>query len=79
MHWRTATWQEVDFVVEQGPSVLPIEVKAGPKPSQDDARGIVEIRAQAGKKALPGLVLHTGDEIRWLTDDVLAVPWWRVM
>jgi uncharacterized protein len=79
MHWRTTTGEEADFVVEWRAHLLPIEVKAGSKPRQDDAAGITSFRAEAGKKALPGLLLHTGDEIRWLTDGVLAVPWWRVM
>ena len=26
-----------------------------------------------------GLLLHTGDTVEWLTPDVLAVPWWRVI
>ena len=66
-------------MVEWKGRLLPIEVKASVKPKLDDARGISSFRTEYGKKALPGLVIHDGDEIRWLSDDALAVPWWRVM
>ena len=29
--------------------------------------------------ARPGLLLHGGDSLEWLTADVLAVPWWKVL
>jgi predicted AAA+ superfamily ATPase len=79
LHWRAASGEEVDFVLEWQGRLLPIEVKASAKPRLDDARGISSFRAEYGKKALPGLVVHDGDEIRWLSNDALAVPWWRVM
>jgi hypothetical protein len=32
-----------------------------------------------GRKARAGILLQTGRTIEWLTPDVLAVPWWRVL
>lgn len=79
MHWRTTAGAEVDFVVERGDRLLPIEVKATARPRPDDARGIRAFRKEYGAASLPGIVLHTGRETSWLTDDVLAVPWCRVV
>jgi hypothetical protein len=36
-------------------------------------------RAEYGKKARAGLLLHTGKAIEWLASDVLAAPWWTVL
>ena len=77
-HWRTAAGQEVDFVVEVDRRLIPIEVKATPRPRLRDAGPLRDFRAEYGKSARAGLLLHTGSALEWLTPDVLAVPWWRV-
>jgi predicted AAA+ superfamily ATPase len=44
-----------------------------------DARHLQAFRAEYGKSALPGLLLHTGNELHWLTEGILAVRWWRLI
>ncbi len=78
LYWRTAGGEEVDFVVEWGGRVFPIEVKATARPRLDDARGLLAFRGEYGTKAGPGLLLHTGDEIAWLADGIMACPFWRL-
>jgi hypothetical protein len=39
----------------------------------------VIFRAEYGRKARAGLLLHTGNTLEWLTPDVLAAPWWKVL
>ncbi|HQT93353.1 MAG: ATPase [Acidobacteria bacterium 37-71-11] len=78
-YWRTTIGEEVDFVIEAGGRLLPIEVKATSVPRLRDAANLRTFRAEYGKKARPGLLLHTGTKIEWLTPDVLAAPWWRVL
>lgn len=78
-YWRTANGEEVDFVIEAGGSLLPVEVKATSRPRLGDAAHLRTFRAEYGRKARAGLLLHTGDATRWLAPDVLAVPWWRVL
>jgi len=78
-YWRTAEGQEVDFVVEAGDHLLPIEVKASATPRLGDASHLRTFRAEYGDRTRAGLLLHTGDAIEWLTPDVLAVPWWSVI
>lgn len=78
-YWRTAIGEEVDFVIEAGGKLLPIEVKATSRPRLADAKHLRTFRAEYGSTSRAGLLLHTGSEIEWLTPDVLAVPWWRVV
>lgn len=79
LYWRTTTGEEVDFVIEAGRHLLPIEVKAAPRVRPADARHLRTFRAEYPDRALPGLLIYTGEETYWLTEDVLAVPWWRVV
>ena len=78
LFWRTATGEEVDFVVEMGRQLLPIEVKATSRPHLRDAAPLRAFRQEYGKAARAGLLLHTGTTVEWLAPDVLAAPWWRV-
>ncbi len=78
-YWRTATGQEVDFVIEAGGQLLPVEVKASARPRLPDATGLRLFRAEYGDQARAGLLLHTGHMLEWLAPDVLAAPWWRVL
>jgi predicted AAA+ superfamily ATPase len=77
--WRTTAGDEVDLVVEHDDRLLPIEVKSTPRPRMTDARHLLAFRKEYGKRALPALLLHTGTGISWITEGVLAAPWWMVV
>lgn len=79
LFWRTASGDEVDFVIEWKGKLLPIEVKASGKPSLTDARGLTVFRNEYPDLARTGLLLHTGPEVEWIAEGVLAAPWWRVI
>ena len=78
-HWRTTIGEEVDFVVESEDRLLPIEVKATKRPRLRDTVHLRTFQAQYGERSRAGLLLHTGETLEWITPDVLAVPWWRVI
>ncbi len=78
-YWRTASGEEVDFVIEAGGRLLPIEVKAAARPRLADCAHLRSFRREYGKRARAGLLLHTGSTVEWLAPDVLAAPWWRVL
>ena len=69
----------MDFVVEHGDRLLPIEVKASPHPRLRDAAHMRAFRAEYAPKARSGLLLHGGTATQWLAPDVLATPWWRAL
>jgi predicted AAA+ superfamily ATPase len=50
-YWRTAIGEEVDFVIETGGKLLPIEVKSTARPRLADAKHLRSFRAEHGKKA----------------------------
>ena len=77
--WRTTAGAEVDFVIETPDRLLPVEIKATATPRFRDARHLLTFRGEYGAKTLPGLLLHTGDQIEWIAPGVLAAPWWRVI
>jgi len=79
LHWRATTGEEVDFVIETGDSLLPVEVKATKRPRLAHAANLRTFRREYGRLARSGLLLHGGDSVDWLTPEVLAVPWWLVM
>ena len=78
LYWRTTTGEEVDFVIEVAGRLLPVEVKATTKPRLSDADHLRAFRAEYGRAARCGLLLHAGSLVEWLAPDVLAVPWWHV-
>jgi uncharacterized protein len=79
LYWRTTIGEEVDFVIEAGGRLLGLEVKAKERPRLGDAAHLRTFRAEYGERARAALLLHTGSTIEWLTPDVLAAPWWRVL
>ena len=79
LYWRTATGEEVDFVIEFGKTLLPIEVKTTRTPRVDDAKHLRTFREEYKGRARAGLLLHTGDRTEWLAPGILAAPWWRVL
>lgn len=78
-YWRTAGGEEVDFVIEVGGRLIPVEIKASARPRLADAAHLRSFRKEYGAKARAGLLLHTGSSMEWLAPDVLAIPWWRVL
>lgn len=79
LYWRTASGEEVDFVIEHQRQLVPIEVKATARPGPGDARHLVTFGREYGKKMRGGLLLHTGKETFWVSQGVLAAPWWKVI
>ncbi len=73
-YWRMRTGQEVDFVLQHGRFILPIEVKLTSKPGFDDARHI-RLFMDHYQNAVAGLVITCGQDVKRLGSKILAVPW----
>jgi predicted AAA+ superfamily ATPase len=78
-YWRTASGEEVDFVIDTGETLVPVEVKATTRPQVSDARTLRAFREEYGRRSRPGLLLHGGSLLQWLSPGILAAPWWRVL
>jgi predicted AAA+ superfamily ATPase len=79
LFWRTHEGEEVDFVIEAGDRLLPIEVKAAARVTSSDARHLRTFRDQYGEMVHGGLLLHTGEDVFWVAEGILAAPWWRIL
>ena len=79
LYWRTSIGEEVDFVVEAGDRLMPIEVKVTERPRIRDTATLRIFRSEYGDRSRAGLLLHAGATLEWLTPDVLAAPWWKVL
>lgn len=79
LYWRTRAGAEVDFVIEHASGLLPIEVKSTHRPRTIDAQGLLAFREEYGDRVRGALLLHGGDSTFWISKDVLAAPWWRVL
>lgn len=72
--WRTAKGHEVDFVVEVGSTLIPIEAKLTATPSRRDAAAIERFRGLFGDRVGHGLVVCLCRESVPLTPATSAVP-----
>lgn len=74
-YWHTQDGAEIDYIVEEGGRVTPIEVKWCEHPSAADARHVRAFMAEHGVRAPRGYVVCRCARPMELTTNVLAVPW----
>jgi uncharacterized protein len=73
-HWRAASGQEVDLVLERGGKLYPIEMKFKTQLDSSDLRGL-ESFMKTYSNAEMGVIVYAGDVCRYLADNIVAVPW----
>jgi predicted AAA+ superfamily ATPase len=74
-YFRTKTGVEVDFVVEHGETLIPIEVKWTDRPTLSDARHLKGFLAEHPKKAPIGYVVCQCKRPLELAPNIRAIPW----
>ena len=72
--WRTAAGTEVDFVVESGGELIPIEVKLSGTPRPRMAQAIRTFQRDFESAAGSGYVVHPGDVRLPLGPRIMALP-----
>ncbi len=73
--WRTSTGVEVDFIVETGGRLIPIEAKLSATPRPAMANGIRAFQTDLGEKAADGFVVHPGGVQLPMAPRVKALPY----
>lgn len=73
LYWRTASGEEVDFVIEAAGRLVPVEVKATHRPVLADARHLRSFLEEY-PEARHGVLLHTGTRAERLAPRVWALP-----
>jgi hypothetical protein len=71
--WRTSAGQEVDFIIESGRRILPLEVKATARPVGRDLRGL-EAFLDLHPEARLGVLACTCTEPHAVSSRIIAVP-----
>jgi predicted AAA+ superfamily ATPase len=74
-HFRTATADEVDLVLERDDGdVVAFEIKAGSRIHGEDLRGIRALRSRLGSRLLAAVVLYTGAFSYTHDDGTIVAP-----
>ncbi|WP_423930711.1 DUF4143 domain-containing protein [Candidatus Palauibacter sp.] len=71
--WHTAAGVEVDFLVEAGTKLIPIEVKKSTTPRPAMATSLRAFQRDLGDRMGPAYLLHSGDGRLPLGSGVIAV------
>lgn len=77
-YFRTKAGAEVDYVIEMGARLIPIEVKWTENPSREDARHLITFLAEQGRRAPRGYIVCRCERPRQIAPNVVALPWWSV-
>jgi predicted AAA+ superfamily ATPase len=72
--WRMAAGVEVDFVVDTGEALVPIEAKLSTTPNPAMAKGINAFKGDFGGRVAKGYVVHPGDAALPLGPNATALP-----
>nr|WP_298438336.1 ATP-binding protein [Geobacter sp.] len=60
--WRDSNGNEIDVVIEQGPKLVPLEIKSGRTVTPDSFAGLEKWCALAGDSAMAPTLVYGGDE-----------------
>lgn len=74
-YWRTVAGREVDFVIEHGRRLLAFEVKHTTNPNAFDIKNLLAF-LDTYPETTRGVLVHAGNQIKWLHSKIIAVPWW---
>jgi predicted AAA+ superfamily ATPase len=73
-YWRTVSGREVDFVVEYGKKLIAVEAKLSRSIDYKQTQGLRAFMEDY-PETVAGMIAYTGNEIRYLGEKILAVPW----
>ncbi len=73
---RSKDGAEVDFVIEQGRALTPVEVKWTERPSLSDARHLRGFLDEHRRTAAHGFIICRCHAPLALDDRITAIPWW---
>jgi len=74
-HQRSRDGAEVDFIIEHGGGLTPIEVKWTENPTVNDARHLLAFIQEKKPKAKHGYVICRCPRPLQLHDHITALPW----
>jgi predicted AAA+ superfamily ATPase len=74
---RTKTGMEIDYIVETGSAIIPVEVKWTENPTISDARHLRSFISET-PAAKTGFIVCRCPRPQALTENIMALPWWMI-
>jgi predicted AAA+ superfamily ATPase len=75
-YWRDKTGHEVDVIVDNGTSLLPIEIKAGKTMNNEYFKGLSYWNKLSSQKS--GLIIYSGDQEEVRSNGISTMNWFTV-
>ncbi len=72
--WHDVKRHEIDFILDRGRKMLPIEVKSGETLTLDSFKGLKYYRDLAGDKSERPVLIYGGDE-NYIRNDIQVLSW----
>jgi hypothetical protein len=72
--WRDSKGLEVDLLLEDGPDVMPVEIKSGQTIAPDFLNGLKKWRELSGSPERPAMLVYGGSAAH-TAHNVAIVPW----
>jgi predicted AAA+ superfamily ATPase len=76
--WRDKTGNEIDLIVDIGPELLPIEIKASKTYSPEIKSNILSWLNLKGNTSERGLIVYRGEDSVGKRSAVSVIPWWHL-
>jgi predicted AAA+ superfamily ATPase len=77
-YFRTSGGAEVDFIIERGGTLYPIEVKWTENPTRQDARHVETFLVDHASRAPHGYIICRCPYPQRISDRITAIPWWAL-
>jgi len=74
--WRDKTGNEIDLLVDIGPELLPIEIKASKTYSREFKSSVLSWLNLKGNTSKKEFVIYRGKDVVGKKSTVTAIPWW---
>lgn len=76
-YWRDKTGHEVDIIIDQGMSLLPLEIKAGKTINSDFFKGLTYWNKLSGEES--GVILYAGEQEEDRSTGISVANWFNFM
>jgi predicted AAA+ superfamily ATPase len=74
-YFRSISGKEVDFILEWRRKLLAFEVKLIENPTIKDIKNLIDF-IEENPDSIRGVLIYTGDSVKYLHSKVIAIPWW---
>ncbi|MBI3982123.1 MAG: hypothetical protein HY337_04380 [Gemmatimonadetes bacterium] len=66
-------------MIERGRELLAVDVKASDRVGFRDTAGLQAFLQEFSGRVRGGLLLYAGNEVRRISEKIVAAPWWKVV